>query len=1489
MRRFLFSLPLGVSVWVVTLAPTLLLLVWALAYLVRVAEIAFAPGVPLIYSYTTPDGVARLEVESYSVDPRLRVALVFRARLYDPIGREVASVQRVDARWVGGRLDVRAFGVLGRIERLPDGRLSLERVLPPRRDEPEGDTPFRVRIDRLDARYVDAMGAPLPEERVVAQDVEIVGVGASVLVVAQLEFEGAGRLAASFRSARDGFFEVEATTGGLQAERAAVHVARWLEGEPEPWGREARAESLFVAGTARLTREASDQPWQVGADASFDATGLSVPRYANRASLRGEARAVGDSIHIDATLRDVRRSATFQGVLRAGEPFALAGDVEAQADDRSVLWPDLSELVPLEVEFERLRTSGRLHVLGDRVRYIGSLVAQSASWERDRIAHPDMNIDVTHESLLLRVDRGEWNGASIRGALTVRYGDGALSGFAVTEESDLARLASRFGVDELLGRGHARALLAGTTESPRADVDVSGVAAWQLPDRRVYVGPFDARLTATPERVELARLAAAGPNGVIVAQGTYDARKDQIDIAVRAGAIALSSWAPELTGVGYAFGRVTGTAAEPKFGADVVAFGFGLGEPIAPVLVARGEVDRDALAVRDLRATLNSAVLEGEGRLRFDTGAISGAFQGRDVDLSTFIGQAAVGFVDVHDGRVGGTLERPKYGASVAGRDLVVGGMPVLEAGVRIDGAGDRIEATDAVLTLEAPDGARRGTLHAGGFYVLGEDRGEFAGHVVGVPLEALRTEELKAPTSGLASGEFSFALLGRRPSTLQTRLAMRDVEIGGQPLGDGDATVTLLDGLWEGSALIAGGSKRVEIASARYDEVLDTLDAHGELEGIVLQPILRALNLTEDPTGPVAGLDATVSGAFVASGSATDPTVEVTSLAATDITFRGNALGQLTARGRREGGVWTLESLDWRHDTAVLQAAGTVAESGPLSIDAEVSNFPLMALTGLSPDVPELDGKVDLSLQLGGTTDAPRLDGSLRGSWLPEGSAEPLNVLLSGMSVDAGLLQGSGSFYYEGFAGSIELTAPIVGWPGASESLPDFAAGLRLVERDIATLAYFDAERAKGAFGGFVDVRIVDGSLWVAGEVGTRMATLAVPGVAFELREADVFARFESSRLSLRARGEGSNGGTMSALLTADVDDAVFRAGRRERTLSRVPVRGTIEVEDIYLRENRGREGRLTAIVNAALAIVGTADEPRVSGHLDLSHVDGAAPEVETTGAVRQLPSAPVFDAVALRLESGSTIRTATATVRVGGEGSIDGTPANLDAVARLFVEGGTLRLPTARVTLEPGGTLNLAYRTHPAREAVTTLDVDVVGTTVLTARRFGDIFEQYDVLLEARGDLLTEGGLVLRASSNPPDLSEDAILALLGQKDLIEGLGRGGRGATQTALTRLTLPTLVSPLTENIATALKLDYIGIEYNGVDEQVVILAKTFGRNLTLLARSQVNAPVGGNRKYELKLTYRIPVRDAVLSRTRLGLGFDQDRPWKLSIEYATRL
>ena len=135
---------------------------------------------------------------------------------------------------------------------------------------------------------------------------------------------------------------------------------------------------------------------------------------------------------------------------------------------------------------------------------------------------------------------------------------------------------------------------------------------------------------------------------------------------------------------------------------------------------------------------------------------------------------------------------------------------------------------------------------------------------------------------------------------------------------------------------------------------------------------------------------------------------------------------------------------------------------------------------------------------------------------------------------------------------------------------------------------------------------------------------------------------------------------------------------------------------------------------------------------------------------------------------------------------------------------------------------------------------------------------------------------------------------MTILGQGEALAGRRSAGQGVDfrsqlQNALTQIALPTLIDSFTARFAKELGVDYLSLDYNSYENLSLTVAKSFGKGLSLQYRRQVSAPSGNQLpRFDLRLTYQPRMKGTFFRHLSFGAGFDQDRPWKLTVEYSFR-
>ena len=154
----------------------------------------------------------------------------------------------------------------------------------------------------------------------------------------------------------------------------------------------------------------------------------------------------------------------------------------------------------------------------------------------------------------------------------------------------------------------------------------------------------------------------------------------------------------------------------------------------------------------------------------------------------------------------------------------------------------------------------------------------------------------------------------------------------------------------------------------------------------------------------------------------------------------------------------------------------------------------------------------------------------------------------------------------------------------------------------------------------------------------------------------------------------------------------------------------------------------------------------------------------------------------------------------------------------------------------------------------------------------------------------MLDSNGINLSASSDPPDLSQDRILGILGQTDFLQSISSGFKQSEAVgAVAQFIVPTLLDPLTADIAKGVGLDYLNVEYNMFDQASITFGKDIGNGFSFVGSRQLSEPPPGFlTRFDVRLIYRPRRVPGALRQIRFFFGADQDRAWKLGLDYGIR-
>jgi hypothetical protein len=570
------------------------------------------------------------------------------------------------------------------------------------------------------------------------------------------------------------------------------------------------------------------------------------------------------------------------------------------------------------------------------------------------------------------------------------------------------------------------------------------------------------------------------------------------------------------------------------------------------------------------------------------------------------------------------------------------------------------------------------------------------------------------------------------------------------------------------------------------------------------------------------------------------------------------------------------------------------IDDAGEISLDGEIYNIDLNWFKNFNSALVSVEGRADVSFIASGVLPEPEIAATVATEGLKFSDlAIDLNAgpfFIRQRSITAG--DPTSTDPNDPGAGYVrlrDLEARLVGvnlpfeYPFTIPRDRPVDALIIVPDKDIDDISEFlaiDAENSEG--------RVTGGRLQVSGtlEELQTSGSIALDAPRIKFLETDTTltgttasVNLEGDMLRVQARGASSDGGTFSADTRISFDGLVIEEESFLRT------------SDIRFAQRFGTDSRASGTLNADINFSGDVYQPLIQGTVRASEaamrIAGEFPVAEGAAA---LPINPIFD-VELILEDGQ-VANGPIEAQASGSGFLRGPLSVMDARMDFVVDSGELSLPSARIRLERGGTATFEYSKNFAGEREASLDVNLNATTRVTAD--GGLGPQrYDISMEVRGDLLSDDELQITATSDPPDLSQSQIMAILGQVDLIENVAATGfsrfESQLKTILSSVAAPLLLGQVSRTIEEALGLDYFSVDFTGSGIGGITLAKSLGNGFTLEYRRVLEQyALAGESLEEIRITYRLPTNNPVLGRFTVGVAATRDGLFKATLSYSKR-
>jgi len=1503
------------------IAPAAILAAWGGSYVWSCVLALSAPGRPVEFRYKATGGSVRLWARSYLVDWSHGLARAEQPRIFGPDGSEVASANYVEATGISlptpKRIAVTVRDLHGSLGRLKSGGFGFQQLLPEHKG-PSTAIPFSVKINRADIDVVDLAGKAPFHLAVIVRDVDVRGFGQEWMANGSIELPGSGSLRAEVQNLPKEGLLVRGTTAGLQVAPLLAHLEEIPDTAKLTFLRDLRANSIEAVGPFSVLIN-RDAPFRLETHLSATAKDVRFREYgADSASFSGDVSDSGAQGVIEG--RTVGVTAKLTGSIVWQPAVQLGGQLQVDASALTSLPSWLRKMIPSQISATDDRFNGWLAFReGSGLNIEGPVVAQQATLYGQQFTQPKVIFTLNPDHVRIGIEGGRWAETPVQGAVVVGLKSRALTGAFSAGAADLGVIGRRFRAEGLSGRADVSVLLGGTSSNPTAILQAVGAGSYRVKGKLI-TGRFQAAGSYNADRLRIDRFRVGTDSGNARAIGTISLRNKSLYLKVDATSLQLERIRDNLAGNINASGFIQGSLSNPRFNGQALALDVKVSDFEIPFASADISGSRYLVAAKNLRVVRGTGEATGDLALNVQSRGLTGTVSAKNVLLNEYLGQDFLGTVTVPSVTIGGTLEQPRLTGTASGENLVLGGIQV----DRADLVGNILGRTATVETLNAKLG--QGFLTGTGKYDLRDKFGSFD-----VRGQDLALSRITPPGKGAAN--VTGNLNGEADATISPSGTWRGkaggtleaVNLNDTEFGSGTWNMAYDGENLTGNASIGKLDRFLLLENVDYDTTRDFINAqvsvlNGSLQDLYTssRPFFSALsNDVRQKLDTAQGdLDTTV----VFSGPIRNPNLDVKFLEARNLELQGQPLGDLRAVFDKIDTTWDIASLNWQGPEGSLMIDKSVIDtSGTLYVDGELSNLDLKYADLIDPSWAGLVGHASASFQATGETRSPVIRASIDGvespASSPEAANESFSVSLDTVSVSQALyrangdytggISASGKFFFRGFTGDVVAHIPL-NYPVEIPDGPPITASLRIPNVDVKDLAPYvtslDTARSSGKLEGTISVIGPKTKLALSGTVLGDAQTLAFNDVQTTLKATVLSVALKDNQIALTLKADGSAGGLLTANLGAtqpDLRSTLDQLARGDtRTISRTPVQGSITTTGfVFRQDSKSKEqGAYHATVNSTLAVSGPAASPTITGRVGISNTNILLPSTFAGSAGSPLLAFnPNFD-IPIELEQVARFRTGTADVSLSGGGQLTGTLAKPNFQGTLTVQNGRINLPTARVTLEEGGTMRPSYSVSSTGEASARVDVNLQGNTAVTAMKTVDTVQRYDIRLSITGNLLADGGLNLNATSDPPDLSKDEILALLGQTDVLNNLGSASNTSQseaesriRNALVSIAVPQVTQGLTNQLASGLGLEYLSVDYNAIEGTSIDFAKVLGKALVLQGRRQLS-PTFINRKidYDLRLTYRLPSRNVALNRVVFSVGMDQDRPYKLGVEYGFR-
>jgi translocation and assembly module TamB len=292
-------------------------------------------------------------------------------------------------------------------------------------------------------------------------------------------------------------------------------------------------------------------------------------------------------------------------------------------------------------------------------------------------------------------------------------------------------------------------------------------------------------------------------------------------------------------------------------------------------------------------------------------------------------------------------------------------------------------------------------------------------------------------------------------------------------------------------------------------------------------------------------------------------------------------------------------------------------------------------------------------------------------------------------------------------------------------------------------------------------------------------------------------------------------------------------------------------------------------------LQITGTLREMFITGDVRLRNSDLVIPTsfADTPTSAQPVPGYPRFG-LTFHADNNVSVRGPAMAAVVTGTMDLGGSMTDPTFRGTIDLKSGTLNLPTHRFTIQPPGSISIAYPVYIAGNGnAPSLQVtaDVRAQTNFFATSIYGVRRNYNVTVAARGPLLGDitdpvTGLPrfsLTFTSDPPDLSTDQadfaqkLVGVVGGTDMLGQFGRNPGQVVLDEFAQVLTGNVLQGLSEKITRPLGLTDFALGYDPVERLNLTVSRQLFGPLYVTYFRTLN---GVTDIYDLKFSFRFKQR-----------------------------